>query len=129
MDRFPQQYMAWLEDALADGAPANVVAFTFNLFEQSSNNARYGVEFVGCSEFDPDDSDWACSELWEPAKGRRSDIPLSFCDAGWDICLSCMRDLVASILQEPSPLSEQLNAVRGIGIGFVDGDLLLLKAD
>jgi len=129
MDRFSQQYRAWLEQALAEGVPNDVVAFAFNLYEQSSNGARYGVEFIGASEFDRSDPDWACSEVWEPSKGRRSDIPISFCDGSWDACLSQMSDLISSFLREPSPLSQKLGSVRGIGIGFVDGELSLLKAD
>jgi hypothetical protein len=129
MDHFELQFRKWLEDALAEGIPGDVIAFAFNLFEQPSNNARYGVEFVGTSEFDRNDPDWACSETWEPSNGRHSDIPLSFCDGSWEICLSEMSRLISSFLQETSPLAQKLGSVRGIGIGFVDGELLLLKAD
>jgi hypothetical protein len=127
MDHFRHQYQAWLEDALTEGLPNDVVAFAFNLFEQRSNDARYGVEFVGASEFDRNNPDWACSEAWEPSKGRKVAIPLSFCDGSWELCLSQMSDLISSFLREPSPLSQKLNSVRGIGVGFVDGELLLLK--
>lgn len=129
MAAFPDEYRAWVEDALAEGLPSDVVALTFNLFEQGANAARYGVELVGTSEFDRNKPDWACSEIWEPSNGRKTDIPRSFCDGPWDICLSQMREVIASFLREPSELSERLKAVRGIGIGFVDGTLLLLKTD
>jgi hypothetical protein len=129
MDHFPHQYRAWLEAALAEGIPNDVVALVFNLFEQTSEASRYGVELVGASEFDRDNPDWACSETWEPPKGRKADIPLSFCDGSWEVCLSQMRDLISSFLREPSPLSRKLNSVRGIGVGFVDGELSLLKIE
>ena len=128
MKNFRDGYRAWLEGALAEGVPDEVVAFVFNLFEQNSNDGRYGVELVGASEFDPGNPDWACAETWEPREGRKSTIPSSFCDGGWAECLTEMSDLISSFLKEPSSLAQKLNVVRGIGIGFVDGDLLLLKS-
>lgn len=126
MAAFPDQIRAWLEAALADGIPSGVVAFAFNLYEAGATDARYGVEFIGASKFDPDNTDWACAEVWEPAQGRSLAIPLSYCDGGWEDCLTQMRGLITSILSERTRLSDQLRAVRGIGLGFVDGDLELL---
>ncbi|QNG49809.1 hypothetical protein [Sphingobium yanoikuyae] len=128
MDHFRDEYRAWLNAALAEDLPSDVEAFAFNLFEKTSDNSRYGIELIGASEFDPSDPDWPCSEIWEPSKGRASEIPLSFCNGSWEECLSQMTDLISAFLHEPSPLSQKLNSVRGIGIGFVDGDLRLLKS-
>jgi hypothetical protein len=128
MRNFRDGYRAWLEGALAEGVPDEVVAFVFNLFEQNSHDGRYGVELVGVSEFDPGNPDWACAEAWEPSEGRESTIPSSFCDGGWVEFLTEMSKLISSFLMEPSSLAEKLNSVRGIGIGFVDGELLLLKS-
>ena len=129
VEHFREEYHAWLEDALGDGIPPGVAAFVFNLYEQDGSDTRFGVEFVGASEFDPDNSDWACAEVWEPAKGRRYGIPPSFCDGDWQICLSQMSDLITSFLSAPTHLSAQLRSVKGIGIGFVDGELLLLRPE
>ncbi|MEN3749995.1 hypothetical protein TPR58_22705 [Sphingomonas sp. HF-S3] len=128
MNDFRANYRAWLEGVLVDDVPDDVVAFVFNLFEQDFDGARYGVEFVGVSKFDQSDPDWACEEAWEPKGGRSSLIPLSFCDGGWEICLTKMSELISSFIREPSLLAQRLSAVRGIGIGFVDGELLLLKS-
>ena len=129
MKQFRDDFEDWLDRSLAAEIPASVVAFSFNLFEHSSGASRYGVELIGASEFDCTDPDWACSEVWEPENGRSLDIPLMFCDDGWEVCLSRMIDLVKSVMQENSPSSEKLRSVRGVGIGFVDGELHLLKSD
>ena len=128
MKNFRDSYRAWLDGALAEAVPVEVAAFVFNLFEQNSSGGRYGVELVGASEFDPGNPDWACAEIWESSEGRSSTIPSSFCDGDWAECLAEMSELISSFLKEPSSLAQKLNAVRGIGIGFVDGDLLLLKS-
>ncbi|MGH6649892.1 MAG: hypothetical protein ACREB7_02055 [Sphingopyxis sp.] len=126
MEKFNEEFRAWLEESLSDGVPSSVAAFAFNLSEKSSDDARYAVEFVGASEFDPHDPDWACAEVWEPSNGRNFAIPSSFCDGDWEACLDKMKGLVASLLNEPSQLSTKLRSVNGLGIGFVDGELILI---
>lgn len=128
MHDFRADYCIWLEEALAEGVPTDVVAFVFNLFEQTSDDGRYGVELVGVSEFAPPNPDWACAEIWEPKQGRNSKIPASFCDGSSEACLTEMSDLISSFIRGPSLLARMLNSVQGIGIDFVDGELLLLKS-
>lgn len=125
---FQDEYTAWLHNALKDGVPDAVVAFTFNLFEQSKDGAPFGVEFVGAGEFDPYNSDWACDEVWEPPAGRRCDIPVAVSGRTWPECLERMKRLLASILSEETLVSRCLQSTRGVGVGFIDGDLSLLWA-
>lgn len=127
MDKFKAEFRAWLEESLNAGVPASVTAFAFNLFEKSSDDARYAVEFIGASEFDPHDPDWACAEVWEPSNGRNFAISSSFCDGDWEACLDKMKGLVGSLLNESSQLSKKLRSVKGVGIGFVDGELVLIE--
>jgi beta-glucanase (GH16 family) len=126
MMTFPEQFRSQLEAILAQGFPSDFVAFAFNLCELGETDARYGIELVGSSEFDPDDSNWACAEVWTP-EDRFFRIPRSHCDAGWEDCLACMSSLVTSILSEQTLLAAQLLSVRGGGIGFFDGDLEVLS--
>ena len=129
MKQFQEEFERWLNDCLSDGCPSEAVAFVFNLFEQNSIHSRYGIEFVGTSEFDLEDTDWACAEVWEPSLGRSCSIPISFCDQDWETCLARVRVLILDILAADTPLSNTLRSKIGIGLGFVDGDLHLLSID
>lgn len=124
--QFETDFRDWLEGALAEGVPSGVVAFAFNLHEHFASDTRYAVELVGAGAFDEDDSDWACDEIWEPAAGRDFSITRSFSGETWESCLDRITMVVTSILKEETQLSKTLRTVRGIGIGFVDGELMLL---
>ncbi len=119
---FPAEFEAWLVCALADDVPAAVVAFSFHLFEPSSNDAKFGVELIGAGEFDPTDSDWACEDVWEPFP-RDLHIPLAFASSGWEACLRDVRQLVMNMLNSSTPTAAKLKASQAVAIGFVDGDL------
>lgn len=117
---FPEQFEAWLSTALAQDIPAEVVAYSFNLFEYAS--CDYGMELIGASEFDPSDADWVCEEVWQP-EPRMLDIPADFCSADWASCLRDARALLLSVLDKPGAISARLKASQAVAIGFVDGDL------
>lgn len=123
MGEFEDRFRNWLERALTDGVPPSVIAFCFNLFEHVGDSGRYGIELVGTSEFAPNDPDWPCEEIWEPAD-RKIEIPASYCSASWSECLKKMKNLVQNSLEVGEP--PLLRSVQGIGIGFVDGELELL---
>lgn len=127
MARFEEDFEHWLSSCLSGGHPSEVVAFTFNLFEQAAEGSMFGIELVGTSEFDPADSDWACSEVWEPSHGRNIGIPVSFCTGDWRLCLSEMTRLIVAISTTNARLGFILKSVEGVGIGFVDGDLSLIE--
>lgn len=121
--KFPEQFEDWLSKSMSQGIPAEVVSYSFNLFEYSSGN--YGIEVIGASEFDPDNRDWACEEIWEPDP-RMLDIPADFCCSEWETCLRDVRSLLLSVLEKPTPAVARLKNSQGIGIGFVDGDMEII---
>ena len=127
MSQFEEHFEHWLSSCLSGGCPSEVVAFTFNLFEQEIEGSRFGIELVGTSEFDPADSDWACSEVWEPSQGRSIAIPILFCTSDWQVCLAEMTTLIVAISTTNTRLGFILKSVEGVGIGFVDGDLNLIE--
>lgn len=56
----------WLTNIAETELPsAGVIAFNIGLFEGEDGYTAY---LIGSKEYDPDDSDWACSEDFIPEK-------------------------------------------------------------
>ncbi|MCG9709387.1 MULTISPECIES: hypothetical protein [unclassified Pseudoalteromonas] len=120
---FEQEFQEWLVDALPEKVPEGVVAFSFNLYEPAlRDGVKFGVEVVGTSEFDPEDEDWACEEVWEPQE-RQLFIPIEFSGTDWAKCQDRLKELLLQLLLSEHRLSSVLKSTRGIGVGFVDGSL------
>ena len=56
-----KQISDWIDNTLINNSMDNIVAIAFNLYDDGNNT--WSLEMVGTSEFDIDDSDWACNEL------------------------------------------------------------------
>ena len=82
----------------------------------------FGMDLIGAESFDPEDSDWACDEVWAPTE-RILYIPVSDSGKGWEECLERMSSLIKTYLDSDQPAAQTLKSKAGIGIGFVDGDL------
>jgi hypothetical protein len=120
--KFERDFRAWLESSLMD-VPPDVKAFSFNLFEPAPvPDVKFGVELIGAGEFDENDPDWPCGEVWVPVQ-RQLDIPVSFSGEAWEECLTRIRSLLEEVLSEHSHAGKVLKSRAGIGLGFVDGDL------
>lgn len=120
---FTDDLYLWLKDSLSENIPEDVIAFSLNLFELSSNH--YGIELVGTGSFDSEDPDWACDEIWEP-KQRKIIIPQSFSGQSWETCLGKAKESIAEILDANDDIKKIFQKKSGLGIGFVDGDLYLI---
>lgn len=121
-----EQFNIWLNDALRDGVPDSVKAFSFNLYEPASiNDVKFGVELIGASEFDEDDPDWACEEVWEPVQ-RRLNLPLSFSGESWEACMVAVRSLIQATLDADGAAAQVLKSRQAVAVGFVDGDLQVI---
>ncbi|QDT81246.1 hypothetical protein Mal35_47270 [Gimesia maris] len=124
--RFQEQFETWLSNSLEEEIPAEVVAFHFNLYESTGqDDVIFGIDLIGAESFDPDDSDWACDEVWAPAE-RILYIPVSDSGKDWEECLERMSTLIQTYLDSDLPAANTLKSKSGIGIGFVDGDLKLI---
>ncbi|MTW14560.1 hypothetical protein GM658_28495 [Pseudoduganella eburnea] len=122
---FSEKLNSWLASVLSPDVPSTVIAFSFNLFELESEDAKYGIELIGTDEFDPDDSDWACDEAWV-ASPRSISIPGEFTSGGWEECLRDAKMMLTKTLDESSGPITKLKETRAVAIGFVDGDLELI---
>jgi len=122
---FSEEFDSWLASVLESEIPNTVVAFSFNLIELTSADAKYGIELIGADEFNANDSDWACSESWV-ANPRRINIPRAFAGEGWQRCLRDVRLLLMNALSKSSVSATKLKQATAVAIGFVDGDLDLV---
>lgn len=121
---FEDVFVSWLNAGLNSPIQDEVNAFAFNLYELAGDpHVKFGVELIGAGYFDEDDPDWPCDEVWEP-ETRRIGIPLAYSGDKWDACLTKMRALVENILKEDGEIAGTLKSGQGVGIGFVDGDLV-----
>lgn len=121
--QFEDIFLAWLDESLAEPIPASVVAFSFNLFQPAFvENVKFGIELIGAGNFDENDPDWPCDEVWE-ASVRGINVPVEFSGEDWEECLSIMKRLVLQYVESNSPAGRRLLDSSGIAIGFVDGDL------
>lgn len=122
---FSEEFERWLASVFATGVPDAVIACSFNLFEIDSSDAKYGIELIGAGEFDADDMDWACDEVWVP-NPRALNIPLAFASREWSACLVSAKQLVQRSLGQASLAATKLKKAEAVAVGFVDGDLELV---
>lgn len=114
--------VAWIDESLAQGIPEDVVSVCFNIYEDGDNS--WSMELVGCSSFDPDDDDWACDEVSD--FGTRNN-PFSWRFEGdWEAVLSDMGAKLKKYLESDGS-ANKLTKLEGVAVGFVDGDLIILK--
>ncbi|MYN02918.1 hypothetical protein GTP41_12485 [Pseudoduganella sp. DS3] len=121
---FADEFSEWVMLAVGSGVPTEVCAFCFNLYDRS-DDGLFSVELIGVDEFDADDGDWACSEVWAPVNSR-IEIPLAFSGNDWRSCLDEMADLLNQLLASGSAAAQILKSRQAIAVGFVDGDLDVL---
>ena len=121
------EFSEWLARAVEKGVPESVRAFCFNLLELGRDDGgRFSVEVVGANKFSATESDWACEENWEPMD-RILNLPASVSGETWESCLSAVQSLIQKTLATDSEVARILKSREGIGVGFVDGDLHIIR--
>lgn len=98
--------------------PSDIVALSFNLYEP------YGLEMVGSTWFDEKDEDWACDETFEPAQRSCPNFEISD-KLKWEEVLEIVVAILKDLLNELADLN--IFRVEHIAVGFVDGDLIIIK--
>jgi hypothetical protein len=121
---FDDSFNAWLRSSVSTVIPQSVRAFSFNLSDSAHDDAHFGVELIGSPDFDIEDGDWACEEVWE-ASPRILAIPVAFSTSSWETCLDKMKRLVQAALDDGT-VGEILKTREGIAVGFIDGYLARL---
>jgi hypothetical protein len=100
-----------------------VVAYSFNIAESAD---AFVVELVGSSFYYAGNSDWACDEAWSC---RPNKFQSSFAESGkaWQRFLAEVCGAVGSFLHQRGPEFPGLANAQAVAVGFVDGELTLLK--
>lgn len=112
----------WIDSVMKNGMPKEVISVCFNLYDDIDNT--WSLEMVGCSSFDEDDSDWACDEVTD--FGTRNNPLRWIQDSDWSEIQLMISDMVSRYLKEGT-YKKLFNNLDGVAVGFVDGDLELLK--
>lgn len=76
---------------------------------------------IGSSCFDAEDSDWACAEVFD----TRDDLQSWTQVANWEEILQEVTNKIKRYI-EMGKYSERLKSYKGVGVGFVDGDMIIL---
>ena len=71
----------------------DIVAFCFNLYE-SDNNCQFDVQLVGCSQFDSEEDDWACSAIFTTGENL-----FSFEASDWENALESFSQVLIKIIE------------------------------
>lgn len=118
-----QKVENWLNSVLTQKVPAGVAAYIFNLYEDEGSN--WSIELVGTGRFDEEDEDWACDEVAD--FGTREN-PLTWQkDVEWSEALEEMITVLKQYL-DTGMYADVLKMGKGVGVGFVDGDIEILYA-
>lgn len=124
-----EEFAHWLDDLLENNdMPAETKAFCFNLYEESEEDHIYGVQLVAACEFDPDDKDgeWACEEVWSCEENIFTVDTSDEKDTGREHAQALIREMAEEYLSGGG-YKDIINGVKGTAIGFVDGDLEIIK--
>lgn len=118
-NKFYDGFQMWLNEEMPKQNLEDVVAFNFNLYEDTDN--KWSVELVGTDVFSKEDIDWACAEVFAT---RENPYVIQY-DGSFPEVLDIFQKCVATYL-EKGKYKNILKEKAGVGIGFVDGDLELL---
>ncbi|WOE76283.1 hypothetical protein [Alterisphingorhabdus coralli] len=125
MSNFGTTFKSWLSEQLSVPIPEDIEAFSINLYELGEPNAKFGVEIIGAGSFNASNEDWACDEVWQP-ETRGIEIPVGFSGSDWQTCLHRVKALLLDLIVSDEPLVAVIKGSRGLGLGFVDGDLEII---
>ena len=110
----------WMDKTLSAPLPDGIAAFCFNMYEDGGG--KWSVEIIGSPKFDKEDSDWACYEVFE----NRKDCLRWKNTYPWDANLELIKSYIERYLKE-GKYAHLLKDKEGLGVGFVDGDLILIE--
>lgn len=113
------KFELWLDGALSRDITHDVVAFCFNLYQNS--NSYWTIELIGANSFDANNNDWACDEVFSTR-----DYPLTWHqDAKWSKISPLVQRYIKRYMKQGKN-KQTLMGRKAIAVGFVDGDLVLL---
>ena len=112
----------WVDTSLSIGLPNEIQAFCFNLYEDGGGH--WSAEIIGAASFDKEDSDWACDEVFD---NRKKPIRWKSRDT-WEKQLPSFQSVLETYLKK-GKYAALLKGKKGLGFGFVDGDLKIIPTE
>jgi hypothetical protein len=120
-----QEFFRWTDQALSQVIPESTVAFHFNLYEGMDS---VHVQLIGTESFVPGEVPerdyWPGAETFSTGEDI-FEIPFSVAGSEWTEWLKMSIEMAQSYIAGGGE-SDVLRASRGVGIGFVDGDMHVL---
>lgn len=111
----------WLDNVLETDIPNEVIAFGFNIYDDGNYN--WSMELIGTSEFDIDSEDWLCNEVTD--FNTRNNLFQWKQKASWEEILNHITGILKEYFKN-GKYADVLKAKLGIGVGFVDGNVVIL---
>ena len=115
------QFFAWADEALAQPMPSNTVAYHFNLYEGTDS---VHVQIMGTNSFEGGEQYWPGDRTFSTGENVYY-VPFESAGAEWPEWLQSLKQLVSDYIAS-GRRSDVLRLSRGVGIGFVDGDMYVL---
>ncbi|MBP1547088.1 MAG: hypothetical protein J6A37_10850 [Oscillospiraceae bacterium] len=116
------EFAKWADSALEKEIPENTIALNFNLYEESEEDT-WAVQLIGSEKFDEDDEDWACYETFTTGE----ELYRWTEEGGWEKALETALENLKEYLSK-GKYSAELLKYKGVGIGFVDGDICIVHS-
>ena len=113
----------WIDNLLNRDIPENIVAFCFNLYEESDES--WAMELVGTDCFDLENEDWACNEITDFDSRNKLYNWKMVCE--WEDALNYIVNELNQYLEE-GKYAELLKSQTGVGVGFIDGNIEILHS-
>lgn len=119
-----EEFIEWIDGLELENIPENIKAYNFNLYDGEDT---YDIQLIGSDEFDEEDPDWACSEVYS------SEENICYIENtgelnNWEKAQKIFAEYVRKYL-ESGKYSGILRSAKAVGIGFVDGDIELVYLD
>ena len=104
-------FKSWVKKQMKKPISDEVIAFNFNLYENSDDG--YDVQIVGCPTYDSDDPDWACRAIFS----SEEDL-FHFLSEDWESALTDFQAVLEDYLDSNTD-KNALTACKYISFGFV----------
>jgi len=117
------QIQNWIEKIIAtEQSQPNIIACYFGLFEGKNG---YTIYLIGSSQFDEEDSDWACNNDFEPSD-KYFVLPDEYQVLEWHDVLNKVVESLKKF-QSTNTFKKSFLFNARIATGFDDGDLVMVK--
>jgi len=119
------EFFSWADSVLSQPIPASTVAFHFNLYEGLDS---VHVQLIGADAFapgeDPSKHYWPGPETFSTGEDI-FEVPQAMAGPDWRAWLDTLKSMINAYIAR-GKMSKVLRNSKGVGVGFVDGDMHLL---